>query len=80
MERKVVWLLQKQIGLKYQLLIGVMMLKHRRQSNWRYRMQVAQSVVMAASKLFTVMQLFTDLEKNNISKAGCRWLSKADWK
>jgi hypothetical protein len=26
------------------------------------------------------MQLISDLDKANISKAGCRWLGKTNWK
>ena len=43
-------------------------------------MQVAESVSMATAQIIIIMQFFADLEKNNISKAGCRWLSKANWK
>ena len=43
-------------------------------------MQVAEPVSMAPTKLFMVMQFFADLENANFSKAGCRWLSKANWK
>ena len=35
---------------------------------------------MAASQLFIFMQFLVNLEKSNVSKAGCRWLSKANWK
>ena len=41
---------------------------------------MAEPVSVAASELFIVGQFFTDLDNNNISKAGCRWLSKANWK
>jgi len=41
---------------------------------------VAEPVSMAAAKIINTMQLSVDLESNNISKAGCRWLSKANWK
>ena len=60
---------QKQIGIKYQQLIWVtidryrsfskilwatLLFKHRKQSNWRYSMQVAKSVLMAASQIIIV--------------------------
>jgi hypothetical protein len=35
---------------------------------------------MAASPLFIVGQFFDDIDNTKISKDGCRWLSKADWK
>ena len=43
-------------------------------------MQVAEPVSMAASELFIARQSFYNLGGNNISKAGSRWLSKANWK
>ena len=43
-------------------------------------MQMAKPVSMVVTKLFIIMQLFANLEYNNILKAGCKWLSKANWK
>ena len=50
------------------------------QLNWRHRLQVADPTSMAISKLFNAGQLFSYLERTKISKAGCKWLSKANWK
>ena len=41
---------------------------------------MAEPILMATAQIIIIMQLFADLEKNNIFKAGCRWLSKANWK
>ena len=43
-------------------------------------MQVAESVIMETFEVFGVGQFFPYLDHNNISKTGCRWLSKSNWK
>jgi hypothetical protein len=35
---------------------------------------------MVTSQIIKNKQLLADLENTKISKAGCRWLSKANWK
>ena len=41
---------------------------------------MVKPVSMAAFKLFKFLQLFANLDKTKMSKAGCRWLSKVNWK
>ena len=41
---------------------------------------MAESDLMASAQHFMVRQLFAYLADTNISKAGCKWLSKANWK
>ena len=43
-------------------------------------MQMAKPISMAAPQIIIVRQFFDDLANTNISKAGCRWLSKTNWK
>jgi hypothetical protein len=41
---------------------------------------MVKPVKMDKSTLVIIKYVFYDLMKNNFSKAGCRWLSKANWK
>jgi hypothetical protein len=41
---------------------------------------MAESVLMATFEFFMVRQILTYLGENKITKIGCRWLSKANWK
>ena len=43
-------------------------------------MQVVKSIIMEELKIIDSGFIITDIGKNNISKTGCIWLSKADWK
>ena len=43
-------------------------------------MQVAESILMEIFKIFRVGQFFPYLDHNKISKTGCKWLNKANWK
>ena len=43
-------------------------------------MQVAESVLMEIFGGFKVEQFFPNLDNTNISKTGCLWLCKANWK
>ena len=43
-------------------------------------MQVVKPVSMELSQLVKARQFLTHLGKTKIFKAGCIWLSKADWK
>ena len=47
---------------------------------WECRMQVVKPKLVVKSINVVAMQLFANSESNQISKAGCRWLSKANWK
>jgi hypothetical protein len=42
-------------------------------------MQVVEPVSMETPHLIKVMHFFDDIVKNNITKTGCKWLSKAYW-
>jgi hypothetical protein len=41
---------------------------------------MVEPVFMAASQIIIVALFIIDLENNSIEKAGCRWLSKTNWK
>ena len=41
---------------------------------------MAESISMATSGLFIIKSFFVNLDMTDISKSGCKWLSKANWK
>jgi len=43
-------------------------------------LQVVESVLMETFEVFRAWQFIPDLDNTNISKTGCRWLSKTNWK
>jgi hypothetical protein len=43
------------------------------------QLQVAESIFVEASPFLSFRQFIFDLDEANISKTGCRWLSKANW-
>ena len=43
-------------------------------------MQMVKPISMGSALITNIMHLFPNLGNNKISKSGCKWLSKANWK
>ena len=52
----------------------------RLQSYWKRWLQVVEPVSVAKAQIIIDRHFFANLEMNSISKTGCRWLSKSNWK